>query len=46
MSAYLSMQRGHAATAKVKLDQAKQQETKKKDKARGRPRDQGPDFNL
>lgn len=46
MSAYLSMQRGHAATAKVKLDKAKQQETKNKDKARGRPRDQGPDFNL
>lgn len=46
MSAYLSMQRGHAATAKVKSDHAKQQETKNKDKARGRPRDQGPDFNL
>ncbi|MEX5598737.1 relaxase/mobilization nuclease domain-containing protein [Pseudophaeobacter sp. C1-32P7] len=46
MSAYLSMQRGHAATAKVKSDHAMQQETKIKDKARGRPRDQGPDFNL
>ncbi|SEJ66199.1 Relaxase/Mobilisation nuclease domain-containing protein [Pseudooceanicola nitratireducens] len=46
MSAYLSMQRGHAATAKVKSDHAKQQETKNKDKTRGRPRDQGPDFNL
>lgn len=46
MSAYLSMQRGHAATAKVKSDHAKQQEMKNRDKARGRPRDQGPDFNL
>ncbi len=46
MSAYLSMQRGHAATAKVRSEQAKVQETKNKDKARGRPRDQGPDFNL
>ena len=31
MSAYLSMQRGHAATAKVKSDHAKQQETRNKE---------------
>ncbi|WP_084794178.1 relaxase/mobilization nuclease domain-containing protein [Pseudoponticoccus marisrubri] len=48
LSAYLSMQRGHAATAKVKADIAKQPETPKKDKSRERDRSRGPgpDFNL
>ncbi|MFV0645234.1 MAG: relaxase/mobilization nuclease domain-containing protein, partial [Sphingomonadaceae bacterium] len=48
LSAYLMMERGHAATAKVNADLAKQPETPKKDKSRerGRSRDNGPDFNL
>ncbi|MER3352346.1 MAG: relaxase/mobilization nuclease domain-containing protein [Hoeflea sp. D1-CHI-28] len=48
LSAYLSMQRGHTATTKVKADIAKQPATPKKDRSRGqdRSRGSGPDFNL
>ncbi|TNF21954.1 MAG: relaxase [Rhodobacteraceae bacterium] len=48
LSAYLSMERGNAATAKVNADLARQPEPPKTDKSRerGRSRGSGPDFNL
>lgn len=48
LSAYLSMQRGHTATAKVIPDIEKQPKTPKKDQTRERDRSRGsgPDFNL
>jgi hypothetical protein len=48
LSAYLSMERGNAATAKVNADLGKQPEPPKTDKSRERDRSRGsgPDFNL
>lgn len=48
LSAYLAMERGHAATAPVNANLAKRPETPNKDKTRDRDatRGSGPDFNL
>lgn len=48
LSAYLSMERGHTATAKAKSDPAQKPEktNKNKTRTRNRSRDDGPDFNL
>ncbi|MBN9890421.1 relaxase/mobilization nuclease domain-containing protein [Salipiger abyssi] len=48
LSAYLMMERGYAATAKVNYDLAKETKAPKKDKGRerDRSRDRGPDFEL
>lgn len=48
LSAYLMMERGHAATARTKPEKAKQPEQISKDKTRerDRSRDNGSDFNL